>query len=208
MPSGIAVIEYHTSRSGDEAMADALEQAELAGFNVEGRTEDPHAAGDARYLKIDYRQWQFSFVFNVQEDRNPGEPLLRIDCGNTIYPSETDDEAAYRNLLDTLFELLCRVATALDAEYAALFNPESRDAMPHSRPFVDGITELPRMGAYSERVINQFGGLDAMFGPSRWYTATLDERRTIVIDAKSGWLSGPWQPPTSSAFIEHAEFHP
>lgn len=209
MPSGIAVMEWYTSRPVDGAMADALEQAGLAGFDVANSEENPHAGGDATYLNSSYDGWQFTFVFALAENREPGQPLLRVDCGNKIYPAETDDKSAYRELMDTLFELLCRVAMVLEADYAALFNPESRNAIAHSRPFDDGIPELPRMGVYSENVIGQFGGLNALFERNSypWYTATLDGDRIVVVDAEAGWLDGPWQPPTEAPYLTDAGFH-
>jgi hypothetical protein len=206
MPSGIAVMEWYTSRPVDGAMEDALEQAEVAGFDIANSEENPHAGGDTRYLNVSYSEWEFSFVFALEKNREPGQPLLRIDCGNKIYLSETDDRPAYRDLMDTLFELLCRLAVALDSDYAALFNPESRKAIAHGRPFVDGITELPRMGVYSKEVIGQFGGFDALFDHTPWYTAMLDGDRTVVVDAESGWLEGPWQPPTEASYLTDASF--
>ncbi|WP_209452231.1 hypothetical protein [Halosimplex halophilum] len=187
-------------------MEDALEQAGLAGFDIENVEENPHAAGEATYLNVDYDQWNFSFVFASEDDREPGQPLLRVDCGDTIYPSEADSSSAYRELMDGLFELLCRGAVALDVDYAALFNPESRNSIAHDRPFIDGIEEFPRLGVYSGELVDEFGGVDSMFDPDPWYTATLAGDKFVVADAPSDWLGGPWQPPTEAEYLDHAEF--
>ncbi|WP_436928745.1 hypothetical protein [Halosimplex halobium] len=190
-----------------EVKEETLEVAESLGFDVGSAEVDPVASSDdAPVLDITYGESGFSFFFTLTEDRKPTTPVLRIAIGDSLYGSEVDNDGDYRDLLEAIFELLCRLSVALDADYAPIYNPESRNAMPHDKPLVDGIEELPRLAVYSGELVDEFGGADSMFDPDPWYTATLAGDKFVVADAPSDWLGGPWQPPTDAEYLDHAEF--
>jgi len=108
--------------------------------------------------------------------------------------------------MNSIFGLLCRLSVTLDVDYAPLFTPEDRYAYPEGRPFAEAIEELPRMGVYSAAVIDQFGGLDPMFDSPPWYTATLEDNKTVVVETEMPWLEGGWQPSTDADYLKNATF--
>ncbi|WP_254763715.1 hypothetical protein [Natrinema marinum] len=72
---------------------------------------------------------------------------------------------------------------------------------------IDGLEELPRMGVYSRDVLDEFGGVAAMFGSPPWYTASLEDGKTVVIESDTPWLDGGWRPPTEAAYLDDATFN-
>ncbi|WP_306054758.1 hypothetical protein [Natronococcus wangiae] len=123
-----------------------------------------------------------------------------------IKPAQATDEQAFRDRMDAVFELLCRLSATVDVDYAPLFCPEDRRAIPNGRPIGETVEELPRIGVYDQEVIDQFGGLDAMFDPPPRYTATLDRDKTVIVETEQPWDQVNWRPPTDADFLENAAF--
>ena len=208
MTEGVAMMAFYTSRSLSGAVKDTYNACEEAGYEVDPTSAQISQVKEQSYEKVRVRSGERSFRlrFNVKEDRPPGEPALSVGCGQKIYPSEYHDPSEYPETMDKILELFCRVAIVLDADYAPLFNSRNQAVVPEGRPIDEAVEELPRMGIYSEEVIDQFGGIDAMFETPPWYTADLDGGLTIVIESDEPWLNGGWQPPTEAPYLSNAAF--
>lgn len=208
MTIGVAVMTFYTSRSMDDIVEDTHTTCEQAGFEVDPTHERTDTVGENEYDKIDlrYKGGSFTLSFNTADDRPPDEPLLNIGCGQKIYPSELYDSVDYPGLMDGILELFCRLATTLEADYAPLFDSEGRAAVPEGRPIGESVEEIPPMGIYSQTVLEQFGGVEAMFETSPWYTADLDGGLTLVIESEEPWQNGGWRPPTEAPYLNNASF--
>ncbi|MDS0474448.1 hypothetical protein [Natrinema sp. 1APR25-10V2] len=208
MAEGTAVMAFYTSRSLDGVVDDAFASSEQAGFDIDADSEQVESGIENQYLEFDgyYDRWWFDFAFNLDADRPPSEPVLSIGCGQRIYPPNAADEADYRAKMDGIFELLCRLAVTLEADYAPLFNPMGRRAVPESRPIAEAVEELPRMGVYSRELLDELGGVTAMFESLPWSTASLEDGKTVVIESDTPWLDGGWRPPTEAAYLDDAAF--
>ncbi|WP_339106349.1 hypothetical protein [Haloterrigena salinisoli] len=209
MAEGTAVMAFYTSRSRDGVVDDALASSTQAGFEIDADSEQVESGIENQYLEFDgyYDRWWFNFAFNLDADRPPSEPVLSIGCGQHIYPANAADEADYRAKMDGIFELLCRLAVTLDVDYAPLFNPMGRRAVPERRPIAEAVEELPRMGVYSREVLDELGGVAAMFESPPWYTASLEDGNTVVIESDTPWLEGGWRPPTEAPYLDDAAFN-
>jgi hypothetical protein len=193
---------------GEDVVERAFDVCRDAGFELDLDSEHESAVGEASYDKIpaQFGTWGVNLGFNLDAERPPSEPVLSVGCGQKIYPSRRDSDGKYQARMDTMFELLCRLAVALDVDYAPLFNPMGRVAVPEDRPIADAIQELPRMAVYSPAVLEDAGGIGALYDTDPWYTATLADGKTVVVEAREPWADGGWHPPTEAAFIESASF--
>jgi len=204
MGGPIDMMAFYTSRSLDSVIGDTIATYEQAGFETD--PDNKRVESGYHIIEISYDSLQFRIQFNLDEDQSPSEPVLSIGCGHKIKPAYSDDKAEYLDIMSSIFGLLCRLSATLDVDYAPLFTPEDRYAYREGRPFAEAIEELPRMGVYSAAVIDQFGGLDAMFDSPPWYTATLEDGKTVVVETEMPWLKGGWQPPTDADYRKKATF--
>lgn len=206
MAEGTAVMAFYTARSLDSVVDDTVATCEQVGFDIDTDSERVDAMTENQYLKFDshYDRWWFNLGFNLDADRPPSEPVLSIGCDQHIYPPNAADEADYRAKMDGIFELLCRLAVTLEADYAPLFNPMGRRAVPESRPIAEAVEELPRMGVYSREILDELGGAAGMFESPPWYTASLEDGKTVVIESDTPWLDGGWRPPTEATYLDDA----
>lgn len=206
MSDGVVIMMFYTSRPLNEVVEDSYIVCEQVGFEVDPSTEQTGTTGEYEHEKVRVRHkgYLFNFSFGTNEDRPPNEPALGVGCGQMVYPSELYDSAEYPDLMDGILELFCRLATTLKADYAPLFDSEGRAAVPEGRPIGEAVEELPPMGIYSEAVLEQFGGVDAMFETSPWYTADLNGELTLVIESEEPWQDGGWRPPTEAPYLSNA----
>lgn len=198
---------FYTSRAGESVINDAIAVCEDADFVVaeENKVDGEIVENQLGEIFVEYNQWRFDLHF--EDDKRPPEaPLLMVGCGQKIYPTNADTEAEYQRKMEAIFELFCRLAVALDADYAPLFNPVGRSAMPEGRPILDTIGELPRMAVYSDSILDDFGSINTLYDTDPWYTATLADGKTVVVETREPWADGGWHPPTEAAFIESASF--
>lgn len=75
---------------------------------------------------------------------------------------------------------------------------------PTDRPLAENVAELPIFGIYSESILDELGGVQAMFDRSPWYVATLLGGHTIVIQDDFPWNDKQWTPPGDADFLETA----
>jgi hypothetical protein len=178
------------------------------GSHVKTESASESAVGEMSYDKIaaQFENWGVNLGFTLDSERAPSEPVLSVGCGQKIYPSHRDSDSEYQAQMDMLFELLCQLAMALDADYAPLFNPMARVAVPEDRPIVQALGELPRLAVYAPTVLEDAGGIGALYDTDPWYTATLADGKTVVVETREPWADGGWHPPLEAEFIESASF--
>jgi hypothetical protein len=208
MPEGSAVMALYVGDSGEDTVERAYEACRDAGFELDSESAGESVVGESSYDKIaaKFENGGVNLGFNLDAKRPPSEPVLSVGCGQQIYPSRRDSDSEYQARMDTLFELLCRLAVALDADYAPLFNPMDRVAVPEDRPIARALDERPRMAVYAPTVLEDAGGIGALYDTDPWYTATLTDGKTVVVETPEPWADGGWHSPTEAALIESASF--
>lgn len=170
------------------------------GFDVE-QADDSMLPSGTYVLPITYRDYTTKLQFRQEDDRE-GEPIISFH--KLVYPElgeDEDDEA-----IEAIFELICRFATELDGAYIPLFNSEQRsmEVVPDERPIPEAVETPPKLGVYSQEVLEGFGGVEGLFDHEPWYVADLERGHTLVIENESPW--GEWRPPTDAPYIRSARF--
>lgn len=159
-------------------------------------------------IGIPYRnwEWELGFRYNTTTGTDGNGVCLKIDLHRQIDPASFDDEAVYVEWMDLVYDLGVRPSMALEAAYTPLYDAvdRSRAVRVTGRPFSEYVDEPPLFGVFSEPVLADFGGVDGLYDDP-WYTATLSDGRTVVIDSHPLWSQSDWEPPTEASYIEHAE---
>jgi len=78
------------------------------------------------------------------------------------------------------------------------------DVVPKDRPIAESIDQPPRLGVYSESLLNKLGGAEQLFDSQPWYTAELEKGRTLLIESNSESPWQGWRPPTEAPYIQSA----
>lgn len=180
----------------------AFERAGFDGAELNEKQSDGHVV-----FRVPYGHWNIRVHVNTDGEYGLDEPAVHLGLGEMIYPYRWDDADTYRQAMSGMFELICRLATGLDAAYTPVFDSEGRAmaVVPRDRPIGEAVESPPILGVYSDDVLRQLGGLDGMFDSPPWYTAELSGGKTVVVESEEPW--GNWQPPTDAEFIKSASFH-
>lgn len=206
MAEGTAAMAFYGSQTSENILDATVAACEEADFTVapENRAGGDVVENELGKITVECDQWRFDLHF--EDDPSPDAPVLMIGCGQKIYPSSADDEAEYQRKMTAMYELLCRLAMAINSDYAPLFNPSGRSAMPTGTDIIETLAELPRMAVYSPEALDSAGGLEALYQTEPWYTATLSDGKIVVVETQVPWADGGWRPPTDADFIESASF--
>lgn len=206
MAEGTAAMAFYTSRTDEEMRGAVVAACEEAGFSVapENVIDGNIVDNELGEVIIEYDQWRFDLHF--EDDPQPDTPALMIGCGQKIYPNAADDTGEYQRKMTAIYELLCRLAVAVDSDYAPLFNPVGRSAMPTGNDIIETLAELPRMAVYSPEMLDDAGGVEALYQTDPWYTATLSDGKVVVIETQEPWADGGWRPPTEAEYMTVASF--
>ena len=108
--------------------------------------------------------------------------------------------------MDVIFELVCRLASALDVNCAPVFITPGVSVRPETDQIIDSAEDIPYIGVYTQSILDDLGGVDGLGISSPWYTAELDDSRIVVIPSTEPWTEGGWEPPTTADFLASAEF--
>jgi len=205
--SETAMVAFYLSDPGRDVTERVREICEDIGFEIEGRTDRKHRGPD---IELRYDIWTTTLRFGFSEDREPNEPTLTIGpLNDQVDPSHVRDDETCQQRMDVIFEMICRLSVALEAEYVPLIGVGYRvgHVVPTGRPIGNHVKHPPRLGVYSTSMLDEFGGLDTLFDSQPWYVGILDSQRTLVIQTASPWTDAGWRPPTEATFIEDATFH-
>ncbi|MDS0261032.1 hypothetical protein NDI56_16655 [Haloarcula sp. S1CR25-12] len=205
MSDGEVILGLYEPAPSEHLVDSTINAFEIAGFDVT-EVEETVSEGYVTF-EVPYENWTILVDIKMDGTTGPDEPAVHMGLGEKIYPSVWNDAAAYHRAMSVLFELVCRLATKLDAAYTPVFDSEGRSmsVVPRDRPIGDAVESPPILGVYSDDVLAQFGGLNAMFDSPPWYTAELSGGKTVVVESEEPW--GGWRPPTDAEFIESASFH-
>lgn len=206
MVSGASIIAVYDTAITDDVLERTLAICRKTGFSVEADQMKNSSENDYFDVQISYGSKSTTLQFNQDDDRTLDEPV--VSFGRMVYPEKDDvspDE--HREEIEATFELICRLAIDLEAAYIPLFDSERRSmsVVPTDRPIADAIDQPPRLGVYSNSVLEDLGGIEGLFETTPWYVADLDGDRTLVIESESPWTG--WRPPTDAPYIEEAQFH-
>lgn len=205
MSKGESIIAVYDVDVEDAAVEPVLTVCREVGFDIE---DDQIRDGENKYysVPVSYGSKSTTLLFNRSDDRKPDEPLFSF--GRMVYPEEdTVSVDDHLEEIEALFELICRFATELQAEYIPLFDSEGRRSavVPKDRPIADAIDGPPRLGVYSEAVLSELGGIEGLYETPPSYVANLGDGRTLAIESESPWEG--WRPPTDASYLERAWFN-
>lgn len=209
--TGTVSIAIYSNIAPAEAVERALNVADAVGLTI----EDDQPTEENPVEKTGYDEFTarrdgstLRFGFNLNDDRSPDKPILRLSgLNDTVHPKWAEPNTEYDEWMDIVFELVCRLATQLEADYVAWLNTR-RDPMksvPQDRPIGEAIESSPTFGVYTTTVLDDLGGIGSMFDAEPWYIADIDSERTLVIESKQPWVEGDWRPPTAD-IVTNAEF--
>lgn len=211
MTTGSVTIAFYGDSRPADIVDTALDACAKVGFDVEAIDEEDRniSSEDDHEIIVSLDDASIRITFPRGTD-DPEDPIMLVGrLDDKIHERWTDDEESYRRWMDIVFELTCRLATAADASYVALFNSANRGAsvLPDSEPIGDAIETPPRLGIYSNSVLADLGGVPDGFDEKLWYHADIDSERTVVIEADAPWTTAGWEPPSRAPYIESAKFH-
>jgi len=205
MSDGVVTVGVYDPDSTKQFVAETRAAFERAGFDGTELNEE-QSDGHVTF-KVPYGHWNIRVHVNTDGEYGMDEPAVHLGLGEMIYPYRWDDADTYRQAMSGMFELVCRLATGLDAAYTPVFDSEGRAmaVIPRDRPIGEAVESPPILGVYSDDVLAQFGGLDALYDSPPWYTAELSSGKTVVVESEDPWDG--WQPPTDAEFIRTATFN-
>jgi len=212
MTHGSILVMFYSSRVGEESIDVVLDVCNEVGFDTEKvkRPFDGSRSDELSGFDIPYDDWTVSVRFRTDTDRSPTKPAVSLISLNHLFvPSQAPSDKAHRQRMNVMFELLCKLAIALEAEYVAVCNTEGRPnaITPTDRPIAKHVDTPPRIGIYTPEVLDTFGEVTGLFDTEPWYVAELTDGRILVIESPTPWNESGWEPPTSAGFIDYAEFH-
>lgn len=216
-------LPYYTSTEIEDIDEAIREACAAVGLEIERVPPEAVSANShASECIVSYNEWNFSITFDVRSDdgrtdpdaprsKDSEVPLSRLTISDTRWFSDpwengiSQDE--YQRRVDIIFEFICRLAMAIDVEYAPMLGfVDPLQCWPTDYPITDHIEELPIFGIYSQSALEDLGGLEAMFDRSPWYVAELPSGHTIVIQEDFPWNKRDWSPPTDATFLKTATF--
>lgn len=162
--------------------------AEQAGFDI-NREQKPDDEEWPRF-NGNYNGTTISgFTFDISDDREQYERILAVGLGELLSRRTWGDGEKYVEFVDGVIDLACELAIAYDAAYVPLLTSNQHsDIAPTGMPFAEHIDKVPNLAVYSESLLDELGGLEALYGGRPWRYAELDSRHVFAMTA-----DGPWQ---------------
>lgn len=180
-------LTVHVPEFADDIVSTGFDAAEEVGFDID-RDQEPDD-DDWPYYNGNYNKTTVSFMFDISSDRGPYERVLSVGLSDILIPSNWSDEQSYTEFVAAVVDLACELAVAYDAEYVPLFQTSKHNAIaPTDTPFADHIDEVPKLAVYSESLLSELGGFDALYGGEPWRYAELDSGHVLAMTA-----DGPWK---------------
>lgn len=203
MSLGTWVTSVYDIAAGQNIVERATNICRDTGFEVDESGRRDGSQGRYHTVPIAYGNKSTNLLFNLEDSRDPDEPIFSF--GKLVYPEKDDED---EEAIEAIFELVCRFATELDAAYVPLFHSEKRsmEVVPEDRPISDAVETPPRFGIYTDDVLEGLGGVEGLFDHEPWYVADLDGKHTLVIESESLSPWGDWRPPTDAPYIRSARF--
>lgn len=212
-------LPYYTSTEIEGIDEVIRETGAAVGLEIERiPPEDVTASGHESERIVSSGEWGFELTFGVESDDGRTDPetprsehsrvpLPRISLsGRRWFHSPWENgvsQDAYQRRVDTTFEFICRLAMAIDVEYAPMLGlVDPLQCWPTDYPLTDHIEDLPIFGIYSQSALDDLGGLSEMFDRSLWYVAELPSGHTVVVQEDFPWNRMEWKPPSDADFLE------
>lgn len=116
-----------------------------------------------------------------------------LSIGESGAPEVWDSDEQYQEFFDHFVEFLCQLAIQLDAEYVALLeHVHWAEVIPSDVPLAENIDRLPRLAIYSESLLHDLGGIEAMRDRPPWRVGDLKNGSTLVIWSDEPWCRSGW----------------
>lgn len=190
----------------ENVISTGLDAAERVGFEVD-REQKP-ADEDWPNFNGNYEGTTITgFTFDISEDREPYERVLSVGLGELLSRRKWNSGEGYAEFVDCVVDLSCELAAAYDAKYVSLLTSnEHSEITPTGMPFADHIDKVPNLAVYSESLLDELGGFDALYGGLPWRYAKLDSGHVFAMTA-----DGPWDTEFTDSQrrdLEHGEAGP
>ncbi len=178
-------LTVHVREEPDEIINTGFDAAELAGITV---STNPHSE-DKDWPEYG-AECGLNFQFDISENRDPYERVLMVSLSEALWPRKWSDDGKYAEFIDVVVDLACELATAYDAEYIPLLITidQYSDIAPTGMPFAGHIDQVPQLAVYSESLLEELGGFEALYGGEPWRYAELDSGHVFAMTA-----DGPWR---------------
>jgi hypothetical protein len=210
--TGTVSIAIYSDRTPPKTVERSVAATEAAGLTVESDQPTEVTVGENDYFEFtaDYANSSVRLSFNLSDNRPPDEPVLSLGgLSDTVHPkwARADTDTNYKEWMEIVFELVCRLATQLQADYVAWLNTadDPMKSVPQDRPIGEAVEQPPVFGIYTTQVLENLGGVSSLFNTEPWYIGDIDGDRTAVIESEQPWVESGWQPPTDT-IVKHAEF--
>ena len=116
-----------------------------------------------------------------------------MSIGESGAPEVWDSDEESREFFDHFVEFLCQLAIQLDAEYVALLqHAHWAEVIPSDVPLAENIDRLPQLAIYSESLLHDLGGIEAMWDRTPWRVGDLENGSTLIIWSAEPWCRSGW----------------
>lgn len=204
MSEASRIASVHTLNPPSDLIELSREACGQAGFDYDW---SERKLTDATYATtIDSGNATIYLVFDPVDDIKNHSSFF-VNFAEHLRPYNWEEDEQYREFLDASIELLCRLFNLSNAEYVSLFtDSDYNTTVPSDLPLADQIDKVPRIGIYSESLLQDFGGLAGLFKEPRWEysqppwrVGELDNGSLLVITHPRPWTDGGW---TESSYVD------
>jgi hypothetical protein len=135
-----------------------------AGFDVRATesVETVRQTPDDEYrFRVPFQNGSFLVYYRTNDDRKPQNPAVELTAINHyVHPYWREDAKECHRQMNSVLELLSRLAMALEADYVPLIDAQTHgtDATPYGEPIAETVSVSPPFGIYSPTVLDGFGG--------------------------------------------------
>lgn len=216
MAQGIVVAAYYDIARENNALERTLECCRGIGADVDEEATERPLGEKQPNVPVSYDVIDDNLSFDLQSDRDYATPVVNTGVGNQIRPHD-DSPEEYQRRMNAVLEFVCRLASCLEASYVPLLESEGDPGpvvVPDGRPIAEHVDTPPRFGIYSQEVLDGLGGVDGLFDHPYWYTAEVDDDRTLVIAVgrEAPWMDTrfndtTWTPPTDVDYLQTPRFN-
>lgn len=182
------LLSVHAPGASSNVISTGLDAADRAGFDVD-RNQDTEGDDSPHYYSSFEDRTITGFTFNISEGRSPHEGVCSVGLSEWLDPGNWSNVGKYVGFVDAVVDLACELAVAYDAEYVLLASSHTYDDIaPAGTPIAEHIDRIPKLAVYSEALLTDLGGFDALYGGAPWRFAELDSGHTFAMTA-----DGPWK---------------
>ena len=195
---------FHASNPPSKLIKSSKETCTRLGFSNDW--SETETTDELHTYKTRFYNRTISLTFDFGAETEPNLVLL-VNFREHLSPSYWEKNNRYQEFFDASIELLCELSIIFNSEYVGLLTEsEYNTIVPSDLPISEHINKVPRIGIYSESLLQEFGGLAELFTEPRWEysqppwrVGELDNGSLLVITHPRPWTDGGW---TESSYVD------